>query len=411
MAQPDWDKQIADATARIEQNAKDAGAFLERGRAYGKKGEFAREIADYDKAIELEPDFAGAYNNRGLAYSNKGELDKAIADFDKAIELEPDLPQPHRNRAIVLAQRATQQQIAEFERKAQKQQEEHKKALEDALSRNEELQRQINLSELEDKRQQKKAGEESQVNESGEMIKITLMPEKNVDLEKFANFISALNRDYRRWLVSQGENPDNEELKLYIHKIESGSLILWLKTKGESAVNSLKDYGVSLFIKKIGGLLKKPEEVKELTKPDAKNMRDMIINNIGNKIEVSVFKKDESQTINFNFTDEQFERVLKALDSHIILDESLTKDNKNLNKDVAIRFTSFDFNKNTNAKIIVDDVDSGHSYVAIMRDEVREPLLREHNNILKKDYLADIVVKRNSEGAIQRYIIKKITGF
>jgi tetratricopeptide (TPR) repeat protein len=59
----------------------DAGAYVGRGIAYGKKGKWDREIEDLDKAIGLDPKFAVAYANRGVAYETKGELDRAIEDY------------------------------------------------------------------------------------------------------------------------------------------------------------------------------------------------------------------------------------------------------------------------------------------------------------------------------------------
>lgn len=55
-------------------------AYVNRGLAYGNKGEFDKAIADCNKAIELEPKLAPAYRNRGIAYGNKGEYDKEIAE-------------------------------------------------------------------------------------------------------------------------------------------------------------------------------------------------------------------------------------------------------------------------------------------------------------------------------------------
>ena len=59
-----------------------------------------RAIADYSEVIQIQPDFAGAYNNRGNAYGEKGELDRAIADYSEAIRLQPDDADAYYNRGI-----------------------------------------------------------------------------------------------------------------------------------------------------------------------------------------------------------------------------------------------------------------------------------------------------------------------
>ncbi len=60
---------------------------LNRGVAYGEKGEYDQAIADCTEAIRLEPTFAQAYYDRGVSYARKGEFAKAAKDQGKAREL------------------------------------------------------------------------------------------------------------------------------------------------------------------------------------------------------------------------------------------------------------------------------------------------------------------------------------
>lgn len=82
-----------------EPHAK-ALAYVNRGIAYGKNGEYDEAIADFTKALELEPNNMSAYCNRGLAYLEKGVPDQAIANFTKALELEPNNIFAYRNRGL-----------------------------------------------------------------------------------------------------------------------------------------------------------------------------------------------------------------------------------------------------------------------------------------------------------------------
>ncbi len=66
------------------------------------KGQYDRAIADFDVAIELRPDYAGAFRNRGGAYGMSGQYDRAIADFDVSIELNPDDAEAYIGKATVL---------------------------------------------------------------------------------------------------------------------------------------------------------------------------------------------------------------------------------------------------------------------------------------------------------------------
>jgi len=73
----------------FKKTVEDAKAYVNRGAAYRKKGNYDRAIADFNKAIELDPGCAEAYHNRGVAYRRKGEHKRAIADLNKAMKLTP----------------------------------------------------------------------------------------------------------------------------------------------------------------------------------------------------------------------------------------------------------------------------------------------------------------------------------
>ena len=87
----DYDREIADCTEAIRLDPKLAMAYNNRGVAYGLKGDYDREIADCTEAIRLDPKLAKAYGNRGFAYGRKGDYDRAIADCTEAIRLDPKL--------------------------------------------------------------------------------------------------------------------------------------------------------------------------------------------------------------------------------------------------------------------------------------------------------------------------------
>jgi tetratricopeptide (TPR) repeat protein len=81
------DKALDAFNKAIELDPKVAKAYVNRGGAYVKLGNYKQAIADYDKAIELTAEFALAYYNRGLAYSAFGNHNQAIADWKIAARL------------------------------------------------------------------------------------------------------------------------------------------------------------------------------------------------------------------------------------------------------------------------------------------------------------------------------------
>ena len=75
-----------------------AGAYNNRGLAYGEIKQHERAIENYNKAIELNPNLAEAYNNRGVAYYEIKQHERAIEDYNKAIELNPKYAMAYYNR-------------------------------------------------------------------------------------------------------------------------------------------------------------------------------------------------------------------------------------------------------------------------------------------------------------------------
>jgi tetratricopeptide (TPR) repeat protein len=111
----DTNRAIADYTAAIRRDPKNANAYYSRGNAYSEKGDTDRAIADYTETIRLNPTYANAYYNRGNGYSNKGDMDRAIADYTAAIRLNPRNANAYYNRGNAYSNDArTDRAIADY---------------------------------------------------------------------------------------------------------------------------------------------------------------------------------------------------------------------------------------------------------------------------------------------------------
>ena len=87
----DPDRNIAGCTI-VAQDTREspqtrANAYVGRGLAWRDKGNLERAMADFTAAIGLNPKDALAYNDRGLAWNEKGDHKRAIADLKQFASL------------------------------------------------------------------------------------------------------------------------------------------------------------------------------------------------------------------------------------------------------------------------------------------------------------------------------------
>ncbi len=84
----DYDRAIVDHSTALKLDTRVRLANYYRGTAYSSQGENARAIADFDAAATLRPDDPVVYHARGLELAIKGDYLRAVADFDKALQLD-----------------------------------------------------------------------------------------------------------------------------------------------------------------------------------------------------------------------------------------------------------------------------------------------------------------------------------
>jgi tetratricopeptide (TPR) repeat protein len=96
----DYERALSDYGQAIHLNPTAADAFNNRGNAYRDLRDFDKAVRDYDEAIRLNPEYAHAYNNRGVVYLECGDPVRAAADFDEAIERDFEYANAYRNRGL-----------------------------------------------------------------------------------------------------------------------------------------------------------------------------------------------------------------------------------------------------------------------------------------------------------------------
>lgn len=84
----------------IQADSSNYNAWVKRGFAKGRVGDFEGEINDYTHVIAAKPDHIYAYISRGSAYNRMKKFDEAIADFDAAEKLDNRDPEVFNNRGF-----------------------------------------------------------------------------------------------------------------------------------------------------------------------------------------------------------------------------------------------------------------------------------------------------------------------
>ena len=98
-----YEAAVADYDEAIRLNPDLAEVYINRGGAKQKLGQYEAAVADCNEAIRLKPDLGGAYINRGNAKQKLGQYEAAIADYDEAIRLNPALVEAYSNRGVAKA--------------------------------------------------------------------------------------------------------------------------------------------------------------------------------------------------------------------------------------------------------------------------------------------------------------------
>jgi lipoprotein NlpI len=93
-------QDLTDLTRQIENNPKDAQAYLRRGALYEKAGKLDEARADYSKVIELDPKSDEAYHRRGGVHFKLLRFEESVRDFDREIALKPERKVSHWQRGI-----------------------------------------------------------------------------------------------------------------------------------------------------------------------------------------------------------------------------------------------------------------------------------------------------------------------
>lgn len=89
---------VADMTKALELDQQHLSAWFHRGNAYLMAGDFEKAVKDYEQALSINDTIPDIYNARGTALYNMGSLEAAIRDFDRASKLDPEYADAYFNR-------------------------------------------------------------------------------------------------------------------------------------------------------------------------------------------------------------------------------------------------------------------------------------------------------------------------
>lgn len=92
---------IADFTASLKIDAKNATVYNNRGKARMIQKDFQGAVADFTEAIRLDPRVALFLHNRALAWIELSNYPKALTDLQSALLENPNFAEALNNRGIV----------------------------------------------------------------------------------------------------------------------------------------------------------------------------------------------------------------------------------------------------------------------------------------------------------------------
>ena len=81
----DYTAAIADYSAALRQNPRDAACFYSRGRAWAAKGEYANGAQDFDDAVRLEPRHHAARLSSAFLAFGDGRYEQAADQFTSVL--------------------------------------------------------------------------------------------------------------------------------------------------------------------------------------------------------------------------------------------------------------------------------------------------------------------------------------
>ncbi|MDJ0554116.1 MAG: DUF3808 domain-containing protein [Microcoleaceae cyanobacterium MO_207.B10] len=96
---------------------KTAAEYLQEGKIFEKKGEFAAAISSFKKAIALNPKFHWSYYKLAETLAKQGKYQEAIAHYHQAVELNPNSALFLYNLAEALAQKGDKEQAIIYHQK------------------------------------------------------------------------------------------------------------------------------------------------------------------------------------------------------------------------------------------------------------------------------------------------------
>jgi tetratricopeptide (TPR) repeat protein len=113
------ERSLAALTETLRLDPKNVAARINRGMAYGEKGDYDRAIRDLTEALRHEPRNAQAYASRGVIHAQmRVDYAKGIADLTRAIQCAPDEVILYEFRAIFFRAVGDTARAVEDERKA-----------------------------------------------------------------------------------------------------------------------------------------------------------------------------------------------------------------------------------------------------------------------------------------------------
>lgn len=240
--------------------------------------------------------------------------------------------------------------------------------------------------------------------QEADVLLVHIEHSRPIEINEFTQSLNAIGNLFSIFAQNKGESKELAQAKLYVEKIEQGSIDIFLReTVTAGLIPFFENMNIILsfseYIRDVYRYFTKGEGDKpDLSIPEAKNFKDML--NVTAKdnqgvISIGAINKTEKGNVYNNCTINFFDgnSAQNQLGQYIDeLKEVKPSDNIYYRQLMKIYQMRSDMSTNIGNKAVIDSISNKKLSVVFETDELKEEILNSDYNPAKKAFLVDVVI-------------------